>query len=207
MQEEEEIEFSETQLEDDNKTLFFVEENGDEVVPSEDEKKEQVIDNEEAEDPYDVYLEFEPEEHEFRKSYAVVNRKSYTVEEKLNIIKFAEENNNRTAARNFNMNESSVRCFRRQKEMLLKMNPQKKTNRKANPHWPKLEEELKDFVLDQNGTPKLKEIRQKALEIAERNGIEKFAGSNSYIFKFMQRHKISAYSPRPRKKTEGLKKS
>lgn len=133
----------------------------------------------------------------------VLNRKSYTVEEKLKIIEHAEQHNNRVTARHYEINESSVRCFRRQKEMLLKMNPLKKTNRKAFPHWPKLEEELKEYVINhplEHGTKaKLKEIKQEALCIASRHGIENFNGSNSYIFKFMTRHKLPSASPRPRK--------
>lgn len=133
----------------------------------------------------------------------VLNRNSYTVEKKLKIILYAEENGNRMAARFFDMNESTVRCFRRHKEVLLNMSPLKRTNRKAFPHWPKLEAELKDFV---NNYPakhglkaKLKEIKKEAISIAEKHGIENFNGSNSYIFKFMQRHSLPSANPRPRK--------
>lgn len=158
-----------------------------------------------------IYLEFEDddddesqqEQSQTSNDRVVINRKSYTVEEKLKIISYAEEHNNRVTSREFNINESSVRCFRRQKEMLLKMNPQKKTNRKAFPHWPKLEEELKEFVIShpiKHGTKaKLKEIKQEAIEIAAKHGIEGFNGSNSYIFKFMTRHQLPSAMPRPRK--------
>lgn len=107
------------------------------------------------------------------------------------------------------MNESSVRCFRRQKEMLDQMNPKKKTNRKAFPHWPLLETELKEFVMRhpiEHGTkPKLKEIRAEAIAIAAKHGIENFNGSSSYIFKFMQRHQLPSASPRPRKHPHTVK--
>lgn len=143
------------------------------------------------------------EEHNESSKKPIANRKSYTVEEKLKIIEFAEENNNRVAARMFQINESSIRCFRRQKGTLLTMNPQKKTNRKAFPHWPELENELKAFVLEypssKGAKPKLKEIREKAIEIATRLGISNFNGSNSYIFKFMIRNNLPSASPRPRK--------
>lgn len=158
-----------------------------------------------------VFLEEVHEKVELRESSKkpVANRKSYTVEEKLKIIEFAEENNNRVAARMFHINESSIRCFRRQKETLLTMNPQKKTNRKAFPHWPQLENELKAFVLDypttQGTKPKLKDIREKAIEIAATHGISNFNGSNSYIFKFMIRNNLPSASPRPRKVKAGAK--
>lgn len=132
-----------------------------------------------------------------------MNRKSYTVEQKLKIIEYGEETNNRVAARHFKINESTVRCFRRKKEELLKMNPARRTNRKAFPHWPLLEIELKEFVNDypkEHGKKaKLKDIQVKAVEIAAKHGIDGFNGSNSYIFKFMQRHSLPSASPRPRK--------
>jgi CENP-B N-terminal DNA-binding domain/Tc5 transposase DNA-binding domain len=168
-----------------------------------------------CEQEYEYFFEEEPSEEaqkspeskkieaEQADSKNVLNRKSYTVTDKLKIIAYAEENNNRQAARHFNMNESSVRCFRRQKDLLLKMCPQKKTNRRALPHWPNLEQELKQFVLNhpiKHGTKaKLKDIRKEAILIAEKHGIAGFNGSNSYIFKFMQRHSLPSASPRPRK--------
>ena len=144
-----------------------------------------------------------------------MNRKSYTVEKKLEIIDYAEKHNNRVAARLFAMNESTVRCFRRQKDLLLSMSPLKKTNRKAFPHWPELESELREFVINHphvhGAKAKLKEIKKEAIDIAAKHGIENFNGSNSYIFKFMQRHQLPSASPRPRKNrkpgNEPVKKS
>lgn len=170
----------------------------------------------EVEQEYDdVYLEFEEEDEEIveqkdtyekpkiKKDETILNRKSYTVDKKLKIIEYAETHNNRVAARFFNMNESSIRCFRRQKDVLLKMNPEKKTNRRAFPHWPVLEKELKEFVVNypiEHGVKaKLKDIKQESIAIAEKQGIDNFNGSNSWCFKFMQRHKLPSASPRPRK--------
>lgn len=83
------------------------------------------------------------------------------------------------------------------------MSPEKKTNRKAFPHWPDLEKELKEFVENypsEHGVKaKLKDIKQQAIVIAKKRGIDNFNGSNSYIFKFMQRNHIPSASPRPRK--------
>lgn len=184
------------------------------------EESEQIqMTNDEEQEYEDVYLEFDVEEGEEeeemldvdekpKNSKNIMNRKSYTVAKKLQIIEYAEEHNNRVAARFFNMNESSVRCFRRQKEILLKMSPLKKTNRKAFPHWPKLEAELKEFVLNHTKVhgikAKLKDIKEHAIEISKKHGIENFNGSNSYIFKFMQRHQLPSASPRPRKNRQDL---
>lgn len=219
---------------DDNDAMLANEEGEEYLVTAETDKSQ--IEEQEYED---LYLEYEdqeeteddslvveqPPQDEDRKqnfcshsshkgkSKNAVNRKSYTVEKKLEIIEHAEKHNNRVTARFFDINESSVRCFRRQKEMLLKMSPQKMTNRRAFPHWPKLESELKQYVINhpnEHGTKaKLKEIKKEAIQIAAKQGIENFNGSNSYIFKFMQRHQLPSASPRPRKnrRTETPKKS
>lgn len=169
------------------------------------EYKEETEEDEPAEDPESkTSLKSSNEER------VIMSRKSYTVEDKLKIVEFAEENNNRAAAREFSLNESTVRCFRRQKQMLLKMNPQQKTNRKAYPHWPQLEQELKKFVinhpLEHGAKAKLREIKEEAINIAAKHGIENFNGSNSYIFKFMLRQNLQVASPKPRKNKKLLLK-
>lgn len=197
-------------------SLIAEEGGGDEVFTAESNEKSF---NEVGEEFEDVYLEFEEEEQEVqeqayekpktRRSEAseergILFRKSYTVDQKLKIIEYAEVHNNRTAARHYSINESSIRCFRRQKDILLKMNPEKKTNRKAFPHWPQLERDLKEFVekypSEHGVKAKLKDIKQQAIAIAKNRGIDNFNGSNSYIFKFMQRHNLPSASPRPRKR-------
>lgn len=190
--------------EEDDKFVVSTEKQYEENIYLEFEEHEEVEENQ--------FLEEEPPDERksnvrgqptIAKQKNVMSRKSYTVEKKLEIIEYAEKHNNRVAARLFDMNESSVRCFRRQKEILLKMSPQKKTNRRAFPHWPNLESELREFVINhpkEHGTKaKLKEIRNKAIEIAAKHEIDNFNGSNSYIFKFMQRHQLPSASPRPRK--------
>lgn len=197
---------------EENGALIATEANEDEYLMATDEI------NDSGEQFDNIYLEFEDDEEvessprrsQSSNERTVMSRKSYTVEEKLKIIDDAEKHSNRVTARKYNINESSVRCFRRQKETLLKMNPQKKTNRRAFPHWPKLEEELKEFVINhpiEHGTKaKLKEIKHEAIKIAAKNGIEGFNGSNSYIFKFMTRHQLPSASPRPRKHKTGAAK-
>jgi len=131
-----------------------------------------------------------------------MKRRSYTVQTKLQIIQFAEDHNNREAARKYGINESSVRCFRRHKEVLLKMNPNKMTNRGALPHWPELESELKKWVemreIETGSKVSFNNIKASAKNIASKQGIADFNGSNSYIFKFMQRNQIPSASPRRR---------
>ncbi|XP_070490662.1 uncharacterized protein [Chironomus tepperi] len=127
-------------------------------------------------------------------------RKSYTVQQKLSMIEYAEQNSNREAARKFNLNESTIRCFRRQKETLEGMNPNKSTNRHGTPYWPELEAKLKEWADKQTSRPKMLEVKREAIKISKSLGYENFSGSNTYIFKFMQRNNIETASPRPRKK-------
>lgn len=127
-------------------------------------------------------------------------RKSYTAQQKLEIIEYSEKLSNREAARKFNLNESTIRSFKRQKESLLSMNPQKSTNRRGVPYWPELEKHLKEWVEKQPTRPKMNDVREEAIKLAKKMGYDNFSGSNTYIFKFMQRNNIEAASPRPRKK-------
>jgi hypothetical protein len=127
-------------------------------------------------------------------------RKSYTVEQKLKMIEYAEQNSNREAARKFCLNESTIRCFRRQKETLEGMNPNKSTNRHGTPYWPELEAKLKEWADKQATRPKMTDVKEEAIKISKSLGYENFSGSNTYIFKFMQRNNIETASPRPRKK-------
>lgn len=126
-------------------------------------------------------------------------RKSFTVAQKLDIVAYAEENSNRQAARHYDINESTVRCFRRQKAQLITMKPEKSTNRHGTVYWPDLEEALKTWVKSQKDKPRIHQIQKEACVIAKSLGYQNFSGSTSYIFKFMQRNGINSSSPRPRK--------
>lgn len=127
------------------------------------------------------------------------SRKSWTVAQKLDIVAYAEGTSNRQAARHYNLNESTVRCFRRQKDALQTMKPTKSTNRHGVAYWPDLENHLKEWVNARETRPKIHEIQKHACQLAKTLGCENFSGSTSYIFKFMQRNNINSSSPRPRK--------
>lgn len=129
-------------------------------------------------------------------------RNSYTVGIKLAVIELAEKQGNRVASRIYHINESCVRGWRKQKDQLLKMNVNKKTQRRAFPHWPELEVELKQWVTEQyqNDTKvKFQDIKNRSIEIAQQRNIENFKGTNSFIFKFMKRNDVPSASPRIRK--------
>lgn len=54
------------------------------------------------------------------------SKRIYTIPEKMKMIKYAEENTNREAARMFGVNESTIRFFRKQKARLNSKKPPKK---------------------------------------------------------------------------------
>lgn len=127
------------------------------------------------------------------------SRKCWTAAQKLDVVDFAERTSNRHAARHFKINESTIRNFRKNKEMLKAMQPTRSTNRHGSIYWPDLEVGLKEWIQSLPETPKIHEIQKKAIELAKNIGCEKFSGSISYIYKFMQRNGINSSSPRPRK--------
>jgi ribosomal protein L37E len=65
-------------------------------------------------------------------------RKSYTAEFKLSGVKYAEENGNRSAGREYSVDERSVREWRKQKNVLNAMDRRKRARREGLPHWPEL---------------------------------------------------------------------
>lgn len=146
------------------------------------------------ESEHETYAEVD--ESEMNKSKS---RKCWTAAQKLLIIDFAEKNSNREAARHYNMNESTVRNFRKSKEMLKNMKPSRSTNRHGTIYWPELEKSLKVWVDSLLIPPKIHEIKEKAMELSKTFDCENFSGSISYIYKFMQRNGINSSSPRPRK--------
>lgn len=150
------------------------------------------------ESEHETYAEVEESEtkHEMSKSKS---RKCWTAAQKLLIIDFAEKKSNREAARHYKLNESTVRNFRKHKEMLKNMKPSRSTNRHGTAYWPDLECSLKAWVDSLLIKPKIHEIQEKAIELSKSFECENFSGSISYIYKFMQRNGINSSSPRPRK--------
>lgn len=122
-------------------------------------------------------------------------RHSYTVQFKLSVIKRAEElNNNRKAAEEFNINEKSVRQWRKVKSELSNMNPNKRANRCKKIKWPCLEVDLKNWLIEKRGKNEAVStvaIRNQAKRMALQKNITDFKGGFSWIFKFMKRNKLS----------------
>lgn len=56
-------------------------------------------------------------------------RQSFTAKEKLRVITYAEAHSNRAASREFTIDESNVRSWRKQKDRIQKMPKSKMANR------------------------------------------------------------------------------
>lgn len=80
---------------------------------------------------------------------AKTRRISRTARQKLEIVKFAEQNSNVAASKKFICPESSIRLWRKNKNVLTKMPANKMAMRYRSCHFSELEKELKNWVLKQ----------------------------------------------------------
>lgn len=123
----------------------------------------------------------------------VKTRKAYSSGEKLDAVEYAEVTGNRQAAKVFAIDESCIRKWRQNKELLIEIHRERGTKRKPNLHWPNIDKALKDWAMEQmNQGVRLKpsEIKAKSIDIAKSLSITNFKGTSSYIFKFMLRYHI-----------------
>jgi hypothetical protein len=121
-------------------------------------------------------------------------RNSYPAKRKLEIIKYAEDNGNREAARIYNIGESSIRDWRKIKNVLEAMPPSKRARRKRSAFWPQVEDQLKKWVIDERKSKRRVStvaIRLNAQELAKQMDIEGFKGGVNWCFKFMRRKGLS----------------
>lgn len=121
-------------------------------------------------------------------------RRSYTVQEKLKVIEYAEQTSNRAAARLYNVDEKNIRDWRRIRPVLAEMPKESRSLRfGAQPHWPQLEEELTKFVLDNHANVNITVavIRLKAKQLAEDVfNIPNFKATTSWAYRFLKRHNL-----------------
>lgn len=124
-------------------------------------------------------------------STSAKKRKSYTREFKLKVVDMAENKSNRQAARAYNIDESSVRLWRRKKEDIDQMSCNQKSTRHGVPKWPNLETELCCWIKEQRARGKdisTVRIRTMARTLAVDHGIKDFVGGPSWCFRFMKRN-------------------
>jgi transposase-like protein len=121
-------------------------------------------------------------------------RKSYTTEFKLKVVKYAEENGNRSASREYSVDESIVRDWRKNKNVLNVMPRGKRARRGSLPYWPELESELKQLVIttrEEKRKVSTVDIRLMARKIAIERGIDGFRGGINWCYRFMKRNQLS----------------
>ena len=75
-------------------------------------------------------------------------RCSYSTALKLEIAEYAESNGNRSAARRYGVDESNVRLWRKNKEMLDKMPRLKRAHRGAPAHFLEMEKQLVEYIAE-----------------------------------------------------------
>ena len=97
-------------------------------------------------------------------------RQSFTAKEKLRVIAYAEAHGSRSAGREFTIDESNVRSWRKQKDRIQKMPKSKMANRGKSAIWPVIEKELMPWVNDhrqQELSVSSTKLRLKALSVSK----------------------------------------
>lgn len=122
---------------------------------------------------------------------------SYTAKFKLRVIELAEQQGNRAAARHFNVNESHVRYWRKQKARLLTAKPASKAFRGPKQgKFPALEQELLTYVeqVRKSGCAVSTEMLQfeaRRIAVAKSISAAEFKASRGWITRFMRRNSLS----------------
>ena len=125
---------------------------------------------------------------------APVKRHAYDAEFKLKAISHAVEHGNRAAAREFNINESMVRNWRKQEDDLRQVKKTTQSFRGNNARWPLLEDKIEQWVIEQRAAGRsvsTVSIRIKATALARDMNINDFRGGPSWCFRFMKRRNLS----------------
>lgn len=122
-------------------------------------------------------------------------RQSYTAREKLEVMAYAKAHGNLAAGREYTIEESNIRQWRKQKERLQNMPRTKMANRGSAAHWPELERKLLVWVTNRRlwgyGVSTT-ELRLKALHLAKQNDANaQFRASVDWAHAFMKRSDLS----------------
>jgi transposase-like protein len=112
---------------------------------------------------------------------------SFTVNEKLRIVREAEEIGNRAAGRKYDVPESCIRDWRETKEILLKSSGNRRAFRGQKARYPKIDEKLLTYVSEKRQfgyAVSTKMCQLKALALAKEQGIDGFKASRRWIMRF-----------------------
>ena len=97
-------------------------------------------------------------------------RQSFTFEYKLKVIARADEIGNRAAAREFEIDESMIRYWRKKKDVMTKLPKRQRTCRTGIAKFPAIERTLKEWIISQRENSRAVTtvmIRLKAKELAK----------------------------------------
>ena len=122
------------------------------------------------------------------------SRRSYPASFKLRVCKFAEANSNRAAAREFSVDEKSIREWRNSMEEIRGQSPTRRATRGRTPKWPELENVLKRWVCTEREAGRMVstiDIGRKARTMAIEMELSGFKGGLSWVFKFMNRNDLT----------------
>ena len=124
----------------------------------------------------------------------VKRRIQYTAAFKLEAIALALVKGNRGAAAELNIDEKSIRTWRKQEGQLSTCKAGRKSFRGPKCRWPELENELEEWVEVQRAGGRgvsTTQLRIKAKEMATTRGITDFSGSQSWCCRFLKRKGLS----------------
>lgn len=121
---------------------------------------------------------------------APLKRHTYDAEFKLKAISHAVEHGNRAAAREFNINESMVRKWRKQQDELCQVKTTKQSFRGNKARWLQLEDKSEQCVVEQRAASRrvfTVTIRMKATVLARELNINEFRGGPSWCFRVYEK--------------------
>ena len=125
-------------------------------------------------------------------------RQSFTFEYKLKVIARTDEIGNRAAAaREFEIDESMIRYWRKKKDVMTKLPKRQRTCRTGIAKFPALERTLKEWIISQRENSRAVTtvmIRLKAKELAKQMNVAEFVGGPSWCSRFMRRNRLSVHS-------------
>ena len=101
-------------------------------------------------------------------------RRAFTAKEKLAAVSYADAHGNRAAGREFTIDESCIRQWRRQRSRLEKMPSTKKADRGTSEKFPQVEQQVYDWVSErrlQGIAVSTVEIRLQGRLIAKKLGL------------------------------------
>ena len=108
-------------------------------------------------------------------------RKTYEAGYKIKVIDFAKEHGNRAAMREFGVNESIIRGWRKQEDALRKTKKTRKAFRGDKARWPQLEERVEAWVNELRAAGRgmsTVSVQLKTKTIAQELLIEEFQGAS-----------------------------